>query len=251
MAELLAAAHEREESGGKRLALIALASAVTSTAVGFAVGSRWALPILNVLFIYPFYIRLLAGGSRRQAVALALLWAVFLSEAVIVGTYIFPRRAEAVTLRGAEYRDEMFSWVATGEGKESTPSEFIPEHVMHFGIFCVLAAATGGAGALLMGAVLLNYMNFYVGALVLEARHPALTLLLGWQPYAILRVVAYILVATVMAEVFLGVTAGKRLQWRRLRAYAMAGVAGVIVDIMVKSLVAPLWSRMVKWTSGL
>ena len=251
MAGLLQAAHEREGSGGKRLALIALASAVISTALGFAIGNRWALPILNVLFIYPFYIRLIAGGKRRQAVALALLWAIFISEAVILGTCVFPKRAEAVTLRGTEYRDEMFSWVATGEGKESTPSQFIPEHVMHFGIFCVLAAATGGAGALLMGAALLNYMNFYVGALVLEASHPALTLILGWQPYAVIRVVAYILVATVLAEVFLGVARRRPPAWRRLKPYAIAGVSGVIVDIMVKSGVAPLWSRALKWTSGL
>jgi hypothetical protein len=234
-----------------RLALIAFASAFFSTALGLAIGNRFLLPLLNTAAIYPFYLELVLQGRRRRAVALALLWAVFLSQAMVAGTLLAPERARKTTLMGAEYADEMFQWVRTGEGAESSPRRFIPAHLKTFALFVVLSAATAGFGGLLMGAVLLNYMNFYVGSLVLAARRPVLTLLFAWQPYAAIRVIAYIILATVLCEVLFSLVGRRRLRVRGLKRYAAAGIAGVILDVLVKSALAPLWSGILKWTTGL
>ena len=57
----------------------------------------------------------------------------------------------------------MFAWVMTGQGAESTPSQFIPQQPAHAALFAALALATGGVAAMPMGAVLMNYMGHYVG----------------------------------------------------------------------------------------
>ena len=251
MSYVLASVGSSGGTGGKRLALIAGSAAFLSTGIGFAVGNAWLLPALNALSLYPFYINLILKGRRRQAVALALLWALFLSQAVIVGTYFFPERAAQVTLKGAEYKVEMFEWVRTGEGEESSPRRFIPVHIRDLVVFSVLAVTTGGIMALFMGAVLLNYMNFYVGALVASAAHPVATAVFAWQPYAVIRVISYIILATVLTEVFFGIVTRHRLRWAALKGYVIVGVTGVILDIMVKSAAAPLWSKILRWTTRL
>ncbi len=249
MTDLLAVTERRPREGGGRIALTAALSAFFSTGAGFLIGSAYLMPLLNSLSIYPFYLEQVLAGRRRRAVVLALLWAIFLSEAMIIGTYVAPRRAEKVTLMGVSYKDEMFHWVATGEGEESSPGRFIPSHAKHFAVFVVLSFVTGGLGGLVMGAVLLNYMNFYVGSLVLASRSPILSLLLGWQPYAILRVAAYVVVATALAEAFFATIKGRRTP-RGAAAYAAAGLAGVILDVLVKFMIAPLWGRLLRWTVG-
>ena len=73
----------------------------------------------------------------------------------------------------------MFTWVATGQGAESTPSQFIPQQIGHAALFSGLALATGGVAAMPMGAVLMNYMGHYVGTLAAASRRPAVTMILG------------------------------------------------------------------------
>ena len=250
MSGLLMSASGAADHGGKRLAATAFVSAFLSTAVGLAIGSAWLLPVLNVLGVYPVYLRLILKGRLRQAVAVALLWALFLSQAVIIATCLFPQRSQRVTLIGAEYRNEMFEWVRTGQGEESSPRLFIPVHVRDFAIFAAVSFATGGLGGLFMGAVLLNYMNFYVGSLVVAARHPVLTALFGWQPYAIIRVISYILVATALAAAFWALL-GRRRMPRGLGRYGACGVTGVMLDVLLKWLIAPAWSALLRWTTGL
>ena len=236
---------------GKRLAAVAFLSAFASVALGLAFGNRWLLPALNALSLYPFYIRLILHGQRRRAAALALLWALFMSQAVIAATLFFPDRAESTILRGAEYRDDMFDWIATGEGAESSPSVFLPSHAKEFALFCALALVSGGAGALFLGAILLNYMNFYVGALLASSSHPLLAALLAWPPYSIIRVIAYIILATALSEAFLGILHRRPVNWRKVAKYAAVGAALAILDVLVKILAAPYWAKLLKSASGL
>jgi hypothetical protein len=239
---------EKEE--GRYLVPVAFGCAFGATAVGFLVGSRWFLPALAVLSIYPFYLELILRGHRRRAVLLGVMWAVFLSQAVILGTYFFPARAEKVIIHGAEYRTEMFGWIATGEGTESSPRQFVPRQTKDFAIFAALAIGTGGLGALFLGAVLLNYMNFYVGSLLASAAHPVWALMLAWQPYAIIRVVGYIMVATALTEMFFGLVTRFSARWNRVKFLGALGLGLVVLDIIVKALAAPAWGRLLKWAAG-
>jgi hypothetical protein len=238
-------------ASGRSLALTAFCAAFLSVGLGLVVGSRWFLPAANALAIYPFYIRLVLAGRRRQAVVLVLLWALFMSQAVIVAATVFPNRTGAAVMSGPEYKGEMFSWISTGEGKESSPRQFIPEHARDLVIFALLALVTGGFGALVLGAVLLNYMNFYVAQLLASADHPVATAFLAWQPYAIIRVVAYIILATALTEIFLAVAVKRPARWDKVVKYAAAGVALALADVIIKAFAAPLWAAMLRWSSGL
>ena len=139
------------------------------------------------------------AGRRRDALVLALLWAVFLSQAVAAFTYIFSEARRSGRHKGRGVHEPRCSTgYETGDGMESDPKRFIPRHVRDFALFSALALVTGGFGALFLGAVLLNYMNFYVGSSSPPRRIPIWTLFLAWQPYAIVRVVGYIFVATAL-----------------------------------------------------
>lgn len=236
---------------GKALAATALVTSLVSVTLGFALGNKWVLPALNALFIFPFFLSLVARGQRRRAVALVCLWALFMSEFVIAATIVYPERASAVIVRGETYRQEMFDWVRTGKGTESSPSRFIPAHLKELVVFSVLAFLTAGLGALFLGAVLLNYMNYYVGALLASAAHPVATAFLGWQPYAVIRVVGYILIATALSEWGLRIISRQRTNWRRIARFGAIGLALVVLDMLVKASVAELWARMLRSTTGL
>ena len=235
----------------KSLVVIAFLAAFGSVAIGFIAGNRWVLPIANTILVYPFYIKLILAGERRRAVALALVWAIFMSEAMVAGTCLFPERAKAIVISGAEYKGEMFSWISTGEGKESTPREFIVEHAREFAIFAGVGIVTAGLGAIFMGAVLLNFMNFYVGALILASANPLATALVAWQPYAVVRVVGYIIFATALAEASLGMATKWRARWSRVVAYGTLGFALVALDVIIKWAIAPLWGKLLRMASGL
>ena len=236
---------------GRILAATAFLAAFLSVTIGFAIGNRWLLPILNTLFIFPFYISLVARGRRRQAVALILLWAIFMSQFVIAATCIYPERASKSIIRGNQYKAEMFDWIKTGKGKESSPSKFIPSHALELLVFCALAVLTAGFGALLLGAVLLNYMNFYVGSLLAAAKHPILTAFLVWQPYSIVRVIGYIFIATALSEAVLRIILRRRANWSGIARYAVGGFSLVVLDVIVKASAAGLWAKMLKATTGL
>ena len=102
-----------------------------------------------------------------------LLWALTMGVAATLLSYARPAQTGTLFLRGEAYQKEMFAWVLTGQGAESTPSQFIPQQAGHALLFSGLALATGGAAAMPMGAVLMNYMGHYVGVLAATSRRPA------------------------------------------------------------------------------
>ncbi len=111
-----------------------------------------------------------------------LVWALALAVSATLLSYARPWQTDTLFIHGADYRREMFAWVLSGVGAESTPSQFIPQHVMHALAVSALALASGGLLAMPMGAILMNYMGHYVGALAAASAHPGLTMLLGWHP---------------------------------------------------------------------
>src|SRR3954452_124802 len=172
---------------------------VISYAAGWAIGIPVLLPILNTLASFPFMVLALRRGDLRLAVARMLLWALTMGVVATLLSYARTAETGALFIRGESYRVEMFAWVMTGQGAESTPSRFIPQQAGHAGLFSALAVATGGAAALAMGAVLMNYMGHYVGTLAAASRRPALTMILGWHPWAVLRVISFVVIGVVLS----------------------------------------------------
>jgi hypothetical protein len=180
-----------------------------------------------------------------------LWWAAALA---LVGTCAFafwPQPVGPSVVTGPEYQQEMFRWIRTGVGRESSPRLFLPQHLLHLAAFVAIGLATASAGAILMGALLMNRMSYYVASLA-HAGVPAWGVtLLGWSPWSISRVAAFATLGVLLAEpllVRLSQKARAHLKARGRGAWVMAAMSGILADWFLKALFAPLWGR---WLRGL
>jgi hypothetical protein len=223
------------------------AAIVLCTAVSYWIG--WILdvpalvPILNTAASFPFMVFALKRGDLRLAIARMLVWALTMGVCATALSYARPAQTDALFLRGAAYRTEMFVWVMTGRGVESTPSQFIPQQAGHAALFVALGLASGGVLAMPMGAVLMNYMGHYVGTLARSSARPAETIVLGWPPWAVIRVISFVVLGVILSVPVLSrVTRVPRLQ--RVQPYLVAAACGLVLDVVLKWLLAPLWQRL-------
>lgn len=208
------------------------------------------LPVLATLAVYPVLALLIARRQRRAAVFATLLWAASLSASVIALTARRPDAMEPVVLNGAAYRDEMFGFIRTGQGRESDPARFLPQHLLHLGAFCLLAFLSAGLLGIALGAVLVGFMSFYVGSLAAAGGSPALAFALGWPPWAILRVVAFVLLGVALAEPLL-LAARSRVRPAAVgastrRPWYLIATALLVADAILKYLLAPGWGTLLR-----
>src|SRR5262245_4301817 len=96
----------------------------------------------------------LRQGRLRVAVVRMLIWALAMAVCATLIAYARPWDAGRLFLRGDAYRAEVFAWVMTGRGPESTPAQFIPQHAAHAALFTALAFVSGSILAMPMGAAL-------------------------------------------------------------------------------------------------
>jgi hypothetical protein len=231
-------------------AFLIVIGTLLSYAAGWGLGIPILVPILNTLASYPFMIAALKRGNLRLAVERMLLWALTMGVAATFVSYARPAEAGQLFLRAQTYRAEMFTWVLTGAGAESRPSEFIPQQIGHAALFAGLTAASGGILGMPMGAVLMNYMGYYVGTLAESAAHPARTLLLAWHPWAVIRVISFVVIGVVLSMPLLARIAKFRVDWNTARRLLAWAGAGLVVDIVLKALLAPAWQRLLLRSVG-
>lgn len=228
--------------------LLAIASIVT-TLFSFSIGIGWLMPFLGAAAIYPFYIVLVKNRCYRQALGWVLWWAICHSFSVVIATVIAPERAAEVVLHGSAYTQQMFHWIETGEGAEGSFVLFLPIHLREYAIFSVLSLLSFGSAALILGTYLLDYMNFYVGQLILASANPWLAAVLGWPPWSMLRVVGYI--ATGLALSALGLSWVKQRKERSPQPafpsrYLQVGLWLLVGDLLVKAVLAPTWQQLLQ-----
>ena len=221
------------------LALIILLVTVFLPLIGVLLRLRFSLPFLISLPPYFLMISLLYRGRRREAVYLMLFWAFLLGAVMSLLVYFLPEKTAVSIINGPPYRDEMFYWVKTGIGKEGTPSLFIPEHLIHLGVFLLLSLVSASFLAIALGAVLVDYMAFYVGSLLLHSRSFALTFLLGWHFWSLIRIVAYVILGVVLAEPLLSRILKYPFRLRDVKWYLLIAGICLIADILLKALFAP------------
>lgn len=218
--------------------------AVASTAIGVSIGSPWLFPFLGALVPFPVFLRHVQKGCPGKATAWVLYWCIAQSVALCAAVALVPDRTAATVWRGPAYADEMLHYIRTGVGAEGSPRLFLPMHARHYAMLCGISLLTLGAGGLVLGTVLLNYMNFYVATFVHVAAEPTLAALFGWPVWAIVRVVGYTATGAVMADV-------SWRAWSRVRGRPIArplpvrlwllGVGLALLDIGLKALAAPAW----------
>ena len=231
-------------------AVLIVAATLLSYAAGWAIGVPILVPILNTLASYPLMVAALRRGELRLAVGRMLLWALTMGVGATLLSYARPAETGQLFIHASAYRTEMFNWVLTARGAESTPSEFIPQQIGHAALFAALTVASGAALGMPMGAVLMNYMGHYVGTLAETSAHPVRTALLAWHPWAVIRVISFVVIGVVLSAPLLSRIVRFRIDWttsRRLLAWA---AAGLVLDIVLKALLAPVWQRLLFRSAG-
>jgi hypothetical protein len=228
------------------LALLAAAT-VASYIVGLLVGGRWLLPVLNAAPAYALMARDLHAGARRAALQTMLVWALLLAVCGTLFFALWPHDPGSAIVHGPEYREEMFRWIRTGEGTEGTPRLFLPQHLLHLAAFVVLSLLTASAVSIFMGAVLMNYMAYYVASLA-RAGVPARTVLLfGWQPWAIVRIAAFCIFGVLLAEPLLSRAWPYRYEGLgAVRRTVFIASALILADWALKALLAPTWGLVLR-----
>ncbi|MEZ0346310.1 MAG: hypothetical protein ABWK01_07155 [Infirmifilum sp.] len=227
--------------------LICFTSTLAATLVLFYVAlpltrvNQMILPLLLTLAVYPGFIWQVSQGKFRSAYLLVFSWAITLSLLTIHYAYTQGMQGAAAIAKGKEYTEEMFSWILTGRGAEGDPSLFIVPKLLEITVFALSSLATAGFAGLFLGAYLLDYMNFYVGVLLLHASasHFFEVALLSWQVYAILRVVGYVLLGTALSRISWLIFTKRKLiveeEVKRLLVYALIFI---FFDFILKATLA-------------
>jgi hypothetical protein len=197
---------------------------------------KWLLPLVAPLTLYPTFRERVVARDYRAAWALAMAWAFLLSAGVVLLVLWFPDVARAGIWNGEPYREEMFTWIATGEGREADWRLFLPQHLLHLALFVVLTWISAGYLGLVLGAALVGYMSYFVGSYAAASGHPLLGAIAAWVPWSVVRVASFVLLGTLFARPLL-----VRRVWpferREYRLMAL-GAAGILADILLKALFA-------------
>ena len=219
-----------------------LLATLLSYPVGLAAGQPWLLPLLNAVPAYVTMVALLGRGDRRGAVGAMLAWAAGLAVFGTTAFALWPAAVDRMVIHGPEYRDEMFAWILTGQGTESSPRLFLPQHAMHLALFVASSLATASVVSIVMGAALMNYMSFYVASLARAGVPAWAVVLLGWQPWAICRVAAFATLGAVLGEPLVARLGGRRYAGLRVaRPYLIGAGAALAADVALKAALAPAW----------
>lgn len=220
-------------------AAYALGLGLSAAGLGVA---RWLLPLLLAAPAVFTLWRWLAAGERRGALRLMLAWALAVAAIGPIAMALAPEAAAEAVWRGASYRDEMMAWLATGEGAEGDIRQFLPIHLGRLALFLPLSLMSGGALGLVMGAAMMNYMDFFVASYA--AASSGVPAALAWFPWALCRVAAFVILGVVTAEPlvrWLG-RVDAPLAPGRGRLLGLAG--GLLAaDIALKAAFAPAWGR--------
>jgi hypothetical protein len=207
-------------------------------------GIAWALPLLAPATVYRPFAARVREGDTIGAWRIALLWALLLSAGVIALVLAWPGAARTVILHGADYRREMFRWIATGNAPENDWRQFLPRHLFHLVVFVLLTWASGGYLGLAFGTILIGFMSYFVGSFAAASGQPLLGALAAWVPWSVLRVLSFVLLGAVFARPLL-----VRRAWpfgpRDYQLMALAA-AGLVTDVLVKALCAPGYGLLLR-----
>ncbi len=200
------------------------------------------VPFLLGLVAWLPFVALLRQGRRGAAAAVVGTWAVLLMGGLPLLELQAPGICSRMFPGAGRYEASMLSWAVTGVGCESDPTCFLPQHLLHAGIFAAATLATGGLLGLVFAAVLFGWMGAYGGGLAAISASPGLAALASWHPWAVIRVAAFLALGVALAEplVRVGLPPGRpRFPW------LAAGLAGLLADVIVKAVLASAWWRLV------
>ena len=206
--------------------------------LGWQARNRFLLPVLQGGMGFLAFLWAWTFASPLSAAIAVTGWTLGTSFPAIGTFRRQPAAAEAQVLRAAAYRAEMLAWLRSGIGPEAAPRRTALAHLRELAAYLVAAAATANAGSLVLGAVLLNYMNAYVARLLVAARRPWTVRLLAWNVWSLVRVLGYVLLGVAAAAPLLRLT-GRPGDPAQVRALALTGALAVMLDLVLKLLLSP------------
>lgn len=222
--------------------LFGLLCGVVGFRVGWRIGNRIALPIVEG-----------ASGWGAFLIAWMILGPVWAAASVgawafgttVASIYVFignPIETDRRVMRAAPYRVSMLAWLQPGDGPERRPVATTRRHLREAIWYTAAGIATANLGSIAMGAILLNVMNAYVATLWRAATRKGILLLLAWNVWSVVRVLAYVVIGTAAASPLLRF-------WRfradpsEVRALALAGAMGLVLDLCLKLALSRVFRR--------
>ncbi len=232
--------------------LLVVAATLGSYALGWAAGVPLLVPFLNAAVPWWRMAQALRAGQTRRAVAVMLVWALTMGVAATsMAALGWSRTRQGTDLfLQAAYRDQMIAWVRSGVGPESDPATFVPRHAAYAAVFSLTSLATGGALAMPMGSVLMNQMGEYVGSMAATSAHPTVSAILGWHPWALVRIAGFVMVGVVLSGVVLSRVLGFPYPLRAERRWLQVGAGLLALDLALKWVLAPSWAVLLKGVAG-
>lgn len=227
-----------------------VAATAVSYLVAFAIGIPLLVPFLNVAAGFPFMVTALKRGATGEAIWRMLIWAAALAVCATLMSYFATTDAARLFLRGESYRAEMFEFIRTGVGREGNIRAFLPQHALHAIAFSLLALATGAVLAMPLGAFLMNYMAYYVGAFAVASAHPWKAIVLAWVPWAVIRVISFVTIGVVLGGPMLGRVAGFPYRLSDQRRWLVLAAFGLVADVVLKWAFAPWWRHLLQGAAG-
>jgi hypothetical protein len=221
--------------------LLLFLSVLGSIWLGFLASNKYLLPLLNIAFAYPVLFTLLVENQRRKAILTMLFWALCMGVFMVFASVNDPARAAVTIFHGTSYAQEMFHWIQTGEGAQGNPLIFIPIHLFHIVVFCILSAVSASFLSLLMGAILMNYMAFYVASLIQASHHSRIAIWMGWHPWSVIRMSSFVILGVILGEPLICKITNRDYEYTEARPFLWVAIGGLILDVLLKSLLAPWW----------
>jgi hypothetical protein len=74
--------------------------------------------------------------------------------------------------------------------------------------------------------------------------------ILGWHPWAVIRVISFVTLGVVLSAPVLSRLGKFTMDLRAARPLVMVASAGLVVDVLLKWLLAPAWQRLLLRTVG-
>lgn len=216
--------------------------------LGILPWGRWWMPLLvplTVLIAFQNRVRL---GDYFGAWRLGMVWAVLLSLGVIGMVYARPDATARAILHGEAHRQEMFHWIATGEGGEGRPAAFLPRQLLQLTAFVGLTWVSGGYLGLALAALLVGCMSYFVGAYAMASGSLWVGPAMAWYPWAVLRLLTFLLLGVLFSRPFL-----VRRPWPfgpRERVLLALAASGVVVGVLIQTFLAPQYGLALRQLAG-
>jgi hypothetical protein len=94
--------------------------------------------------------------------------------------------------------------------------------------------------SLVLGAALLNYMNYYVAVLIRRSGNNQRVILMAWNPWSVIRVLGYLYLGIVVSTPALWLLIP--VPWRLSLLLLLPGIACVLIDLVLKITLSKTWS---------